>query len=51
MARLEDLTVGSYAKGISGTSDVEIIAINWYGTAAAEVTFKASDGKVDNVVL
>ncbi len=51
MARLEDLTVGSYAKGISGTSAVEIIAIKWYGTAAAEVTFKASDGKVGNIVL
>ncbi|MCD7750769.1 MAG: DUF3883 domain-containing protein [Lachnospiraceae bacterium] len=51
MARLEDLTVGCSATGIIGSSSVEIIAVKWYGTAAIEVTYKTSDGKVGNQLL
>lgn len=43
MARLEDITVGSSVSGLASKETVTVVAVQWYGTAVLEVTFK--DGK------
>lgn len=44
MARLEDITVGSSVIGLAGQETVTVIAVQWYGTAVLEVTFKDTRG-------
>lgn len=44
MARLEDITVGSSVIGLAGQETVTVVAVQWYGTAVLEVTFKDSRG-------
>lgn len=44
MAKLEDITVGSYLIGIAGNEPVSIIAIQWYGTNVMEITYKTNAG-------
>ncbi len=51
MARLEDLTVGTSAVGISGSAPVIVIAVKWHGTNAMTVTFKNSSGNVAEQIL
>lgn len=51
MARLEDITVGASVAGISGNAHVSIVAVKWHGTNAITVTFKNSNGSVDEQVI
>lgn len=51
MARLEEITVGSYVTGIDGSSAVEIVAVKWYGTEAMEITYKLATGKAGNMIV
>ena len=46
MPRLEEITVGSQVKGIAAGEPVIVIAVQWYGNAAAEITFKNSKGQL-----
>ena len=51
LAHLEDITVGSALKGVSGNETVSVVAVKKYGPDAVEVTYKRSNGKVDNQVI
>ena len=51
MPRLEDITVGSQINGIAAGESVTVIAVQWYGDAAAEVTFKNSKGQLASQIL
>jgi len=51
MARLEDLTPGARVKGILPEGPVTIVSLVWYGSAAAEVFYKDSAGRVHNELL
>lgn len=51
MPRLEDISVGSQVNGIAAGEPVTVIAMQWYGDAAVEVTFKNSKGQLANQIL
>ena len=51
MAHLEDITVGAQITGIAIKEPVTIIAVQWYGNAALEITFKNSRGRLGNQIL
>lgn len=51
MARLEDLTRGTTAKGILPGSLVTIVDVQWHGTSAIEVTYKDPAGRPVNQLL
>ena len=44
MAKLEEITVGSYLTGVVGNEPVQIVAVQWYGTNVLEITYKNSMG-------
>ena len=50
-ARLEDLTRGAQVKGVRTDGPVEVVAVNWFGTSAIELTFKDAQGKPGNELL
>jgi len=51
MARLEDLTKGAAIRGILPDALVTVVNVQWFGSEALELTYKAPDGKVANVLL
>lgn len=51
MARLEDITVGSSMTGIASKEPVTVVAVQWYGTAVLEITFKDGKGHLANQLL
>lgn len=51
MARLEDITVGSKVKGLTNNEIASIVAVQWYGNAVLEVTFKDSKGRLANQLI
>ena len=51
MPRLEEITVGSQVKGIAAGEPVTVIAVQWYGNAAAEITFKNSKGQLASQIV
>lgn len=51
LAQLEEITVGSTIKGITGNEPVSVIAVKWFGTAGIELTYKTGDGNVHNQLL
>lgn len=51
MARLEDLTPGSSALGIEPQEAVTIVAVQWYGSTALDITYKNSRGELGNRLL
>jgi hypothetical protein len=51
MARLEELTKGARVRGVTAEGVVEVVAAQWFGTEALELTFKLADGKVANEIL
>ena len=51
MPRLEEITVGSQVKGIAAGEPVIVIAVQWYGNAAAEITFKNSKGQLASQIV
>ena len=51
MAKLEQMTVGSNLKGLVGKDTVSVISVKWYGTAALEITYKDSKGKLGDQIV
>ena len=51
MARLEDITVGSKVMGLANNETVTIVAVQWYGTAVLEATFKDSMGRLASQLI
>ena len=51
MAHLEEITVGCQLNGIAARETVTVIAVQWYGNAALEVTFKNSRGQLGSQIL
>ena len=51
MAHLEEITVGCQLNGIAAKETVTVIAVQWYGNAALEVTFKNSRGQLGSQIL
>jgi superfamily II DNA or RNA helicase len=49
--RLEDLTPGRVVAGITPGVDVAVVALQMFGTAAAQVTYRRSDGTVEETIL
>jgi hypothetical protein len=45
MAKLEDLTPGTYVKGILPDALVSVVDVKWYGSAVVELTYKDATGK------
>jgi SpoVK/Ycf46/Vps4 family AAA+-type ATPase len=46
MAKLEDLRPSAALKGILADSLVTVVNVQWYGSTALELTYKAATGKV-----
>ena len=51
MAKLEDITVGSRVLGVVAGEPVSIVAVQWYGTAVIEITYKNSSGALGTQLL
>ncbi len=51
MSRLEDLTPNASIRGIVPDALVTVVAANWFGTNALELTYKTATGKVANELL
>ena len=51
MTHLEEITVGCQLNGIAARETVTVIAMQWYGNAALEVTFKNSRGQLGSQIL
>jgi superfamily II DNA or RNA helicase len=51
MARLEDITKGASVRGILPDGLVSVVDVKWFGTAAVEVTYKDSLGKLSSELL
>ena len=51
MPRLEEITAGSQVKGIAAGEPVTVIAVQWYGNAAVEITFKNSKGQLASQIV
>lgn len=51
MAKLEDITVGSSVLGVVAGEPVSIVAVQWYGTAVIEITYKNSSGALGTQLL
>ncbi|MFH8518215.1 helicase-related protein [Streptomyces gelaticus] len=49
--RLEDLTPGRVVSGVAPSADVVIVALQMFGTAAAQVTYRRADGTVEETIL
>jgi superfamily II DNA or RNA helicase len=51
MTRLEDLQPRAAVRGILPDSLVTVVSVQWFGSDALELTYKASDGRVANELL
>ena len=51
MAKLEKIVTGCTVKGIAGSEPVTIVAVQWYGTAVIEITYKDSRGVLGTQLL
>src|SRR4051812_24036659 len=51
MARLEELTRGAAGSGILPEGVVTVVDVTWYGSAALEITYKDSAGKLGSEIL
>ena len=51
MAKLEELRPSAALKGILADSLVTVVNVQWYGSAALELTYKTATGKVANELL
>src|SRR5690625_4553203 len=48
---LEDLTPGTSVRGIRADSLVSVVQVEWYGTSAVNLTYKAPGGQISAEVL
>ncbi|MPZ47162.1 MAG: DUF3883 domain-containing protein [Betaproteobacteria bacterium] len=51
MARLEDLSPNAAVRGILPDALVSVVSVQWFGSEALELTYKAPSGKVANELL
>src|SRR6478752_5184063 len=51
MSTLEELTPNAAVRGILPDSVVTVVAVQWFGDNALELTYKTADGKVANELL
>ncbi len=51
MARLEDLRPTASIRGVLHECAVTVVAVQWFGSEAVELTYKDPAGKVDSVLL
>src|SRR5216110_2488714 len=51
MSRLEDLQTNASVRGILPDCLVSVVSVQWFGSEALELTYKAPDGKVANQLL
>jgi hypothetical protein len=51
MLRLEDLKPNAAVRGLLPDSLVVVVNIQWFGSEALELTYKAPNGKVANELL
>lgn len=51
MSRLEEVTVGCQINGVIANEPVTVVAVQWYGNAVIEVTFKNGKGQLANQLL
>lgn len=51
MSRLEEVTVGCQVNGVVAREPVTVVAVQWYGNAVIEVTFKNVKGQLANQLL
>jgi len=51
MSRLEELTPNASIRGILPNGLVSVVNVQWFGSAALELTYKGADGKVANQLL
>ena len=49
--KLEDLHANASVRGILSNQIVSVVSVQWFGSNALELTYKAPDGKVDNELL
>ena len=51
MTRLEDLTPTAAVRGILPDQTVTVVSVQWFGSAALELTYKGPSGRVANELL
>ena len=51
MSRLEEITPNTTLRGILPDALVTVVAVQWYGSEALELTYKTPTGKVANELL
>src|SRR5437868_2645602 len=51
MARLEELTRGASVRGVLPSCLVTVVDLKWYGSNAAELTYKDPTGRLGNELL
>ncbi len=51
MARLEDLTRGAVVQGVLPDALVTVVDVQWYGSAAIELTYKDSRGVLGHELI
>ncbi len=51
MSKLEEIKPQAALRGILPDSLVTVVSVQWFGSAALELTYKAPNGKVDNELL
>src|SRR2546427_654112 len=51
MAKLEDLTRGAWIRGILPDALANVVSVQWFGSAAVELTYKDPSGRVANELL
>ena len=51
MAQLEELTSGASVRGILPDGLVTVVNVQWFGSAALELTFKDAAGRLGNQIL
>ncbi|MDH4100896.1 MAG: helicase-related protein, partial [Nitrospirota bacterium] len=51
MLKLEDLTPNTTIRGILPDSMVTVVAVQWFGSEALELTYKDTNGRVANEIL
>jgi SNF2 family DNA or RNA helicase len=51
IVRLEDLIPGASIRGVVPDAVVSVVAVQWHGTSAVTMTYKAADGRVADRLL
>ena len=51
MSKLEDLQPNASVRGVLPDALVSVVNAKWFGSSAVELTYKAPDGKVANLLL